>query len=80
MTAQGGRIWTSLETGKGRPVQEHHQATPATPCGDSAIMFVALELRAVPKTQAMTWRSKRLADVNSAASKVITRDMAVLPS
>jgi hypothetical protein len=37
-------------------------------------------LRAVPKTQAMTWRSKRLADVNSAASKVIMRDMIVLPS
>jgi hypothetical protein len=34
----------------------------------------------VPKTQAMTWRSKRLADVNSAASKVIMRDMIVLPS
>ena len=38
------------------------------------------KLRAVPKTQAMTWRSKRLADVNSAASKVIMRDMIVLPS
>jgi hypothetical protein len=34
----------------------------------------------MPKIQAMTWRSKRLADVNSAASKVITRDMTVLPS
>jgi hypothetical protein len=37
-------------------------------------------LRAVPKTQAMIWRSKRLVVVKSAASKVITRDMAVLPS
>ena len=25
-------------------MQEHHQATPATTCSDSAIMFVALEL------------------------------------
>jgi hypothetical protein len=37
-------------------------------------------VRAVPKTQAMIWRWKRLAVVNSAASKVIRRDMAVLPS
>ena len=41
---------------------------------------LTLELRAVPKTQAMIWRWKRLAVVNSAASKVIRRDMAVLPS
>ena len=39
-----------------------------------------LKLRTVPKTQAMIWRWKRLAVVNSAASKVIRRDMAVLPS
>jgi hypothetical protein len=39
-----------------------------------------IPLRAVPKTQAMIWRWKRLAVVNSAASKVIRRDMAVLPS
>lgn len=44
VTAQGGRIGTSLGTRKGRRVQEHHQATPATTCSDSAIMFVALEL------------------------------------
>jgi hypothetical protein len=37
-------------------------------------------LRALPKTQAMIWRSKRLAVMKRAASKVIVRDMVVVPS
>ena len=37
-------------------------------------------LRAVPKTHAVIWRSKRLPVMNRAASKVMMRDMVVLPS
>ena len=37
-------------------------------------------LRAVPKTHAVIWRSKRSPAVNRAASTAMTRDMAVPPS
>jgi hypothetical protein len=40
----------------------------------------ATSLRAVPKTQAMICRSNRAPVMNSTASRVIVRDMPVLPS
>jgi hypothetical protein len=39
-----------------------------------------VQLRAVPKTHAMIRRSNLAPVMNSAASKVIVRDMPVLPS
>jgi hypothetical protein len=41
---------------------------------------VAILLRAVPKTHAVICRSNRAPVMNSAASKVMVRDIAVLPS
>jgi hypothetical protein len=38
------------------------------------------QLRAVPKTHAMIWRSNRAPVMNSAASRVMVRDIPVLPS